>query len=130
MLYELKRVRQIAGEGTRRWFRDFYFDLIVWYDDPGDVIGFQLCYDKPGRERSLTWRKNRGFQHELIDAGETAGHSRMTPVSLPDPGAFPRDEVALLFLRASGVMDQEISRLVYETISRYPWRAEEAGRAV
>jgi len=40
MLGEIRNVRQIEGEGTRRWFTDRYFDLIVWYDDSGSLTGF------------------------------------------------------------------------------------------
>lgn len=58
MLNEIRNVRQIKGECSRRGFTDRYFDLIVWYDD----------------ERRLT-----GFQHNRIDAGEVPGHARMTP---------------------------------------------------
>jgi hypothetical protein len=42
---------------------DDYFDLIVWYEPDGGVHGFQLCYDKPGRERALTWTLVDGFRH-------------------------------------------------------------------
>ena len=80
MLTEIQNVRQIPGEGFRRWFSDNYFDLIVWYDDERKLVGFQLCYDKDGRERALTWTHEHGFQHNRIDSGEIAGHIKMTPV--------------------------------------------------
>jgi len=38
MLVEHAHVRQIHGEGYRRWFADDYFDLIVWYDDLKNII--------------------------------------------------------------------------------------------
>jgi len=119
MLSEVRNVRQIQGEGTRRWFRDSYFDLIVWYGDDGSLIGFQLCYDKQGREQAFTWRRNHGCQHERIDAGETPGHSRMTPAIVAD-GSFPHERVAELFLKESVAVDPEIACLVYDTVSRYP----------
>jgi hypothetical protein len=52
MLAEIRDVRQIPGEGFRRWFSDGDFDLIVWYAG-GEIAGFQLCYDKGRRERAL-----------------------------------------------------------------------------
>jgi len=55
MLTEIRNARQVEGEGFRRWFTDDYFDLIVWYGDQNAMIGFQLCYDKQGKERALTW---------------------------------------------------------------------------
>jgi len=45
MVSEIRIVRQIEGEGTRRWFTDRYFDPIVQNDALGVLIGFQLCYD-------------------------------------------------------------------------------------
>ena len=64
MLAEIQGSRQIPGEGFRRWFTDEYFDLIAWYETPAakdarpgamkELKGFQLCYDKTGRERALT----------------------------------------------------------------------------
>ena len=36
MLSEIKRVRQIQGEGYRRWFSDKFLDLIIWYNDDGE----------------------------------------------------------------------------------------------
>jgi hypothetical protein len=49
----------------------------------------------------------------------------MSPVIVADDG-FPRDRVAVHFLAASAAIDPEITRLVYNTIQRYPWRIEEA----
>ena len=43
MLVEYRNVRQIRGEGHRRWFSDEYFDLIVWYD------GKRRARSKPAR---------------------------------------------------------------------------------
>ena len=45
--------KPVAGDRDRRWIADEYFDLIVWYEDDQTIHGFQLCYDKPGRERAL-----------------------------------------------------------------------------
>lgn len=124
MLSEIRDVRQIRGEGPRRWFTDPYFDLIVWYSDDGSLTGFQLCYDKQGRERAFTWTREHGSQHERIDAGETPGHSRMSPVIVADDSP-PAEGVAELFLRQSGAVDSEIVRLVYAAISSHPSRIRE-----
>jgi hypothetical protein len=76
MLVEIRNTRQIEGEGFRRWFTDEFFDLIVWYDEKRTLVGFQLCYDKEGRERALTWTREHGFQHNRIDDGEVTGAQR------------------------------------------------------
>lgn len=56
-MVERSDVRQVPGEGSRRWFSDAAFDPVVWYEDDakggGDgIVGFQFCYDKLGRERA------------------------------------------------------------------------------
>ena len=93
MLSEINDVKQIENEGYRRWFSDNYFDLIIWYGDE-KIIGFQLCYDKQGSERSLTWIKNRGFSHNKIDDGEKPGHTKMTPILVAD-GVFDKEKIRM-----------------------------------
>ncbi len=90
MLHELQKVRQVPGEGRRRWFTDAYFDLIVWYAEDGGLAGFQLCYDKQGWERAFTWRQGHACVHEAMDSGETPGHSKMSPVLMGASPAPPR----------------------------------------
>lgn len=124
MLSEVRNVRQIRGEGTRRWFTDPYFDLIVWYADDGRLFGFQLCYDKQGRERAFTWRRNQRCQHERIDDGETSGQSRMSPVIVAEDSP-PVDRVADRFRKESEQIPPEIARLVCAIISGHPSRIKE-----
>lgn len=102
MLKERQDVRQIEGEGFRRWFSDQYFDLIVWYEDdsPGDCLGFQLCYDKEGNERALTWTKRHGYSHTKVDDGENPFSNKMSPVLVSD-GIFERDEIIGKFRKAA-----------------------------
>ena len=44
-LREIVDVRQVPGEPKRRWFSSDDIDLIVWLDDSGAPVSFQLCYD-------------------------------------------------------------------------------------
>ncbi len=119
MLSEIRNARQVEGEGFRRWFMDDYFDLIVWYDDEQSLVGFQLCYDKQKRERAITWTRDHGFQHNRIDAGETPGHSKMTPIVVAD-GVFSRDPIIEKFHAASAGIQPEIAQFVQETLRQYP----------
>lgn len=119
MLSEIRNARQVAAEGFRRWFTDEYFDLIVWYNDDGRLIGFQLCYDKEERERALTWTRARGFQHDRVDSGEVPGHSKMTPIIVAD-GAFDAAPVAERFRVASAAIEPGIAEFVFETLRVYP----------
>src|SRR5919197_6045866 len=105
MLAELNHARQAAGERYRRWFMDDYFDLIVWYDPDDEIYGFQLCYDKPGRERVITWKKDAGFSHEAVDDGEgRPGKYKMSPIIRRD-GRGDGVKIARDFTRRSRSLD-------------------------
>ncbi|CAD7845434.1 hypothetical protein S1OALGB6SA_2302 [Olavius algarvensis spirochete endosymbiont] len=60
MLEELSDIRQIEGDGFRRWFVDKNLELILWYNDAKELTGFQICYDKLAGNRSVTWKKRIG----------------------------------------------------------------------
>ena len=79
----------------RRWFSDEYFDLVVWQAAPDGLVGFQLCYDKPGAERAVTWTRARGVGHFPVDTGEDTPVKSMTPV-LVSAGALAREQVLVL----------------------------------
>jgi len=119
MLTEIPNARQVVGEGPRRWFTDEYFDLIVWYGTEQSPIGFQLCYDKPTRERALTWTREHGYRHDKVDAGEIPGHAKMTPVIVAD-GAFDRNMVSRRLRREATAMDPGIAAFVLERLDSYP----------
>lgn len=111
----LKENTALSGQ-DRRWFSDDYFDLIVWYDEVGKPTGFQLCYDKEGGERALTWLRDGGISHNRIDAGEDSPYKNMSPVLVPD-GVIPymmlRNEFSL---RGAGI-DPAVYRLVAERLT-------------
>lgn len=120
MLYEIKTVRQVAGEGYRRWFRDNYFDLIVWYDDQEDNVieGFQLCYDRQLNEHCVTWR-NGYLTHDTVNEGERGWGSKKTPV-LETLGDFDfQQPLAEEFFQASKDIDPLIRRYVYEKLKEH-----------
>jgi len=97
MLTEIKNVRQIPGEDTRRWYVDENTDLIVWYAPSGEGIsGFQLCYDKKSVQRCLTWQKNSSAGRSLLSAD----------------GRYSRRRVLRLFDTISEELPEEISTLV------------------
>jgi hypothetical protein len=116
-LTEIRDVRQIPGDGHRRWFTGGVFDLIVWYEG-GSITGFQLCYDKLDRERALTWRASGGYGHTRIDDGERMPGPKMTPILVQD-GWFDKDSVGRRFLAAAGGIDPSVVSLVSRRIAEY-----------
>ncbi len=90
MLVETKNLKQTEGQSRRRWFSDDYFDLIVWQDEKGGILRFELCYDKGVDEHVLVWNRQAGHKHLKVDDGEgLPGHYKMTPVYVSD-GLFDR----------------------------------------
>lgn len=117
---EVPKVRQIAGEPRRRWFCSRDLDLIVWLDQRDAPTGFQLCYDKAGRERALTWRPRYGYDHAAVDSGEYGGgQSKSTPILRPG-GRFDRDRVKALFVAACGDVPGELCRYVEDLLDAWP----------
>ncbi len=116
MLTELTYTRQIQGESNRRWFSDNFFDLIVWFNYDGSIVGFQLCYDKERDQHALTWQKDVGFRHDRIDDGENRiGRPKMTPILISD-GIFHSKEITQLFMKECKMIDGGIATFVYEKI--------------
>jgi len=101
MLYEIIKIKQEKGEPFCRWFTDKYFDLFVWYNKDKSIYGFQLCYDKSGSEKAVTWKvdSNR-FNHTKVDNGESPARIKQTPILLPD-GEFRKMDILNLFLEHS-----------------------------
>jgi len=119
MLRELAEVRQDPGEPRRRWFADDYFDLIVWFGKPEEIIGFQLCYDKEGEEHALTWRRSMGFSHHRVEDGERHRPYKATPILISDgPVNYPN--IAHLFEERSSKMDKKVARFVLGKLSEPP----------
>ena len=113
-------VRQIPGEAKRRWFFSDEFDLIVWLADDQQISGFELCYDKCGFERSISWRADAGFRHMAVDDGEQRpGKYKASPILVPD-GYFDASRVHSDFLAVSHLLPEEIAGYVLNVLGQYP----------
>jgi hypothetical protein len=114
-----KYVNQIPGEPRRRWFEDNYFDLIVWENELGQIVEFQLCYDKLHNQRSLIWKEQIGYMHNKVDDGENKpGKYKATPI-LVDDGVFDFAAIAEKFKYKSKDIDTEVSAFVLNKIREY-----------
>ena len=119
MLREFIKVRQ-DPLFYRRLFTDDYFDLFLWYNSRGGkIIGFQLCYDKDGSYRALTWEPERGFNHTKVDEGDSRpGKRKGSPILVAD-GIFNKDRIAYRFRVASRHMDRSLADMVYRKLKEY-----------
>ena len=110
--------RQIPDDFARRWMSDDYMDLIVWLDPKNHFHGFQLCYDKTGKERALTWVATRGFFHHAVEPGDTNPHANCTPILVAD-GCMPVEIVRQEFLQRSNELDFQVRELVLAKLEDY-----------
>lgn len=121
MLHEQENVSQHEGEPLRRWFYSRQMDLVVWVDEAGAPVGFQLSYAAtPLEKKLLTWLDGRGYSHESLDEGEGRPFRyKMTPIAMPD-GVFNREEVLDRFLAESEGIDNDIREFVARKLKGYP----------
>lgn len=123
LLKEMQSVKQeVPGELTR-WFASNYFDLFVWSGRNGEITGFQLCYDKPNKERAVTWIAESGFSHRQVDPGGQDPRKNRSPILLPD-GLVPFQTLAVRFTQSSEAMDQKVARFVMSKLNEYALRGE------
>ena len=102
---EITRVRQREGEPKRRWFADHSMDLYIWEGESGEVLRFQVTYDKPHNEKALTWRSDSGFACSNVDDGEhdRGGHAKATPLLMSSDQCDQNVVLKLLAERRDGM---------------------------
>ncbi len=119
MLQEFKKVSQPQETpGYRRWFSDAEMELIVWHSPDGVVRGFQLCYDRDGRERAFTWHVDAGMAHTAVDDGEGTPLRNDSPILVPD-GAPRTDRVLVQFKERAADLEPELVALVTEKLEEF-----------
>lgn len=103
----------------RRLFTDDYFDLYIWYDAPaGEILGFQLVYDRMQNERALTWGTCSGYSHDGIDTSDSRGYWNSSPVLVAD-GPFARDAIVERFRLASEGMEEPLRSFILHRLEQY-----------
>ena len=117
MLKEVSLSRE-SDRSRRRWFVDEELELIVWLSDQGSPDGFQLCYDRGGRERALTWTEGGGYSHDRVDDGEGNPTKNSTPILVSD-GPFPAAQIVARFEKASVGVEPQIRQFVAQKLRAY-----------
>ncbi|MGY8797013.1 MAG: hypothetical protein ACKVJN_18205 [Woeseiales bacterium] len=80
-LREIPRVYQRDAEAKRRWFTCSRMDVFLWEDLTGEIVGFQLAYDKPHAEQVISWRfGERAKSSTVLLDGPSAGRHPGTPL--------------------------------------------------
>ena len=119
-MIEIASVRQIPGEPHRRWFSSAQFDLIVRCAGESGFLGFELCYDKPFRERAIVYSAEEGFRHMAVDDGEQRpGKFKSSPVLVAD-GVFDVMRVYAAFVGVSAKLPAEVANYVRQALEQHP----------
>jgi len=123
MLQEYNHPGTSDGDLLKRWFSDEFFDLFVWYDKNNVIVSFQLCYNKPRDEHSLTWKTPSSYYHQRVDDGENRpGKNKSTPILLPD-GAVDSRALSTRFKQESEQIDKEVTSFVEAKLVEFANRA-------
>jgi hypothetical protein len=119
MLREFEKVSQPQETpGYRRWFSDAEMELVVWCSPAGVMRGFQLCYDRGGRERAFTWHVDAGMVHAAVDEGDDSPLRNDAPILVPD--GVPRTDHALAqFKERARDLEPEIVALVTSKLESF-----------
>jgi hypothetical protein len=117
-MLQIAPIKAVPGDFLRKWMTDDYFDLYVWYEDDGSIHGFQLCYDKAGDPRALTWVQNGTMRHQRIDDGEDSPEANRSPI-LTQSCPFERVPLRTAFLTRTVEIEREIRALVLAKIDAF-----------
>jgi hypothetical protein len=102
----LKEQKSRDTEPQRRWFVDDYLELFVWSDD-GVVSSCQLCYDRFGLQRCISFKQDGSFEHVAVDDGEAVPTHNRTPVFVATTTS-PPDNLYQQFRQRSTELPQDI----------------------
>ena len=72
-LAEVASVVQWPGEPRRRWFAAESMDLLLWVDEHGAPVGFQLGWRDGSRSHAITAREGQPLSHTAVDEGSRGG---------------------------------------------------------
>jgi len=112
-------VKQIEGEGKKRWFEDNYFDLLIWENENNEIINFQLSYNKVLDQHTVIWSKKTGYFHKKVDDGESnLGKHKASPILLSN-GVFDFKFVADKFEADCKDMDKKVFEFICDKLKNY-----------
>jgi hypothetical protein len=118
VLREIRNTRQIEGEPDRKWYFCEELDLVVWFDDSGNPMAFQLAYGKPTQERSFSWHPQRGYRHFTVDDGESPSKRKGSPLLFAN-GPFTRNDVLRKFMSLSVELPPAVQALVSDKLQSF-----------
>lgn len=126
-MLKTRPIRHFTNDLDKRWMKDDYFDLVVWYNTTGSVYGFQLGYGEPEEDHVLTWTQESGTHHARVSYGTGTRSGNVSPVLVHGPWIeFPFEEVYREFVKRTVELDPEIRQLVEGHLVEYARRQKPA----
>ena len=120
MLYEIPHLRQSKRSYVKRWFTSRDMDLFIWLRN-SEPVRFQLTYDKRSEEKAISWNFQLGFNHYLVDTGETRlDHYKQTPILINLCEQQNLASIARDFLAASENIGIGLSDFIYARLMAQP----------
>ncbi|RME35535.1 MAG: hypothetical protein D6786_01695, partial [Gammaproteobacteria bacterium] len=104
--------RRLEGALIRIWYNSPEMDLYLFVTESERVEAFQLCYDKPHRERVLSWQRRSGFRHAAVDDGEQLPFENRSPLIVGD-GSWDAVRLRSLFREQAVELPQHHFDQVY-----------------
>ncbi len=118
MLREIKETSQKTGEPKKRWFTSLSMDLFIWLNEEGEIISYQLTYDKPHDEKALTWSKEKGFTHLGVDDGTCSGKHPGSPLLVKD-GVIEPTKIITMLKKDTGELKPWIKNFIVSGIEEH-----------
>ena len=131
MLREIKISRRDDPAIFKRWFESGYFDLFLWFRAepaaeppakqallPSPPFHMQLCYDKPARERAVSWRESHGYFHDGVLSNRPGDVVAKSSI-LEAGGQFDFTKVNARFLRESAELEIDVRKFVLEKLHHF-----------
>ena len=95
-------------------------DLFIWFRN-NEPVRFQLTYDKLNKEKAISWNFHLGFNHYLVDTGETRlDHYKQTPILINICKQQNLTGIARDFLAASENIGISLSDFIYARLVAHP----------
>lgn len=118
MLTEIRNINQYDPDRQRRWFQNAFFDLYIWSSHAGELLGFQLCYEKDGDQRALRYSSESGYQHEGVDQPEDKPGRSMSAIFVAN-GALDANALGARFAQDAIEIPARIRDFVVERLGNY-----------
>jgi hypothetical protein len=112
MLKEISNLNDTSDNLKRRWFTDNRLDLYVWVDQDGNIVEFQLSYNKPQDERIVKWTRKNGLSHYHVENGDPSPYKADASAILQGEAKLDIAEVRKIFKQSAPKLDHDLHEFI------------------